>query len=50
MLSHLYILNAPMFFEGFWESEIASHLSPGTLSKTIISGESTHPGLLESIE
>lgn len=51
MLDQCFVLNTPLFFDGFWESEIKPHLSQKTAaSKVIITGESSHVSLLETIE
>lgn len=46
ILDKCYILNTPMFFEGFWESEIKPHLSQNTCNKIVVTGESSHKDLL----
>ena len=47
MVDSIFIVNSPMFFEGVWESEIKPQLSPKTISKIHITGESSHQLLLE---
>jgi hypothetical protein len=50
ILSKCYVLNTPMFFEGFWESEIKPHLSQKTCSKIVVTGESSHKELQERVD
>ena len=45
-----FILNTPMFFEGFFDSEIKPHLSEGTMQKLVITGESSHKDLQALVE
>lgn len=49
LLSKCFVLNVPMFFEGFFESEVKPHLSEVTLQKIVLSGENTHSELLELV-
>lgn len=49
LLQRCYILNAPMFFEGFYDSEVKSHLSANTVQKISITGESSHKDLIENV-
>ena len=50
ILDKCYVVNTPMFFEGLFDSEIKPHLSAKTVSKIIVTGESTHKDLLEQID
>lgn len=50
MLDSCYIVNTPIFFQDFYESEIKPHLSPKTQAKIHITGENSHPGLQEQFE
>ena len=38
-----------MYFDGYWESGIKPHLSAKTCSRIIITGESSHKDLQESM-
>mmetsp|Transcript_14870 Transcript_14870/g.10774 ORF Transcript_14870/g.10774 Transcript_14870/m.10774 type:complete len:170 (+) Transcript_14870:397-906(+) len=49
LLHQCYILNTPMFFEDFFDSEVKPHISSATVSKIHISGESSHKDLKSSI-
>ena len=42
LLSICYLVNTPMFFLDFFESEIKPHISAKTQEKIIITGESSH--------
>ena len=50
LLDQCYILNTPMFFESFWDSEIKPHLNAQTIQKIIITGESGHKDLSERFD
>jgi len=50
LIDKCFIVNTPMFFEDYWEGEIKPHISPRTVSKVIITGESTHKELLDKVE
>jgi CRAL/TRIO domain len=50
MLNRCFVLNTPMFFESFWESEIKPHLSPVTVAKVTVTGESSHKDLVEQVD
>ena len=50
MLDRCFILNSPMFFEGFWEAEIKPHLNAKTLTKVVITGASTHKDLQDKFD
>jgi len=50
LLFKCFILNTPMFFEGFWETEVKPHLSPKTISKILITGESSSRDLQDLVE
>jgi hypothetical protein len=50
LMNSCYLVNTPMFFESFWDSEIKPHLSPKTIDKVVITGECTHKGLLENVD
>ena len=39
-----------MFFDGIWESDIKPHLSPKTIAKIHITGESSHKALQERFD
>ena len=49
MLDKCYVVNAPMFFEALFDSEVKPHLSEKTIKKILVTGESSHPELLESV-
>ena len=46
MLDACFIVNTPMFFEGYWESEVKPHISAKTISRIHITGENTHKDLI----
>jgi len=50
MLDRCFILNTPIFFDSIWEAEIKPHLSPKTIAKITITGESTHKDLQEKVD
>lgn len=50
MLDQCFIVNSPMFFEGFWESEIKPHVSQKTALKVVITGESTHKDIIDKFD
>lgn len=50
LLDSCYLVNTPMFFEGFWESEIKPHLLEKTAAKVFITGENSYKGLLEKVD
>lgn len=50
LLDSCFVLNTPMFFEGFFESEIKPHLSPKTVSKIFITGENVHKNLYDKVD
>jgi len=50
LLWRCFILNTPMFFEGFYDSEVKPHISPSTMNKIVVTGESTHKDLQEMVE
>lgn len=45
LLDSCFVVNTPMFFEDYWESEIKPHIAPQTAEKVFITGESSHKGL-----
>lgn len=50
LLEKCFIVNSPMFFEGYWDSEVKPHLSPKTAAKVVITGENTHKDLLDKFD
>jgi hypothetical protein len=50
MLDRCFVLNTPIFFDSIWEAEIKPHLSPKTIAKITITGESSHKDLQEKVE
>lgn len=42
----VFVLNAPMFFEGFFDTEVRPFLSEKSIKKITITGESSHANLL----
>ena len=50
VLFKCYVLNTPMFFEDYFESEIKPHLNPVTAAKVLITGENFHKELLERVD
>lgn len=50
ILDSCYFVNTPMFFEGFWESEIKPHIDAKTAAKVIITGENSHKTLQENVD
>jgi hypothetical protein len=50
LLDSCFIVNTPMFFEGFYESEVKPHLAPRTAAKVAITGENTHKGLYDKVD
>lgn len=49
LVDKIFVVNTPIFFESFWESEIKPHLSARTVSKVVITGENTHKNLLNQV-
>lgn len=45
-IESVYILNAPMFFEGFFDTEVKPLLTQKTIEKIVVTGECTHADLL----
>jgi hypothetical protein len=50
MLDKCFVLNTPMFFGDLFDSEIKPYLSEKTVKKIIVTGENSHPELLEKVE
>lgn len=50
LLHRMYILNAPMFFEGIWETEMSISVDKETQKKIVISSSETHDELLEQVD
>ena len=50
LLARCYILNTPIFFEDFYESEILPHLSEQTAKKIFMTGENFHKDLMERVD
>ena len=50
IVNSVYVVNTPMFFESFYESEIKPFISVKTAAKIVITGESTHKGLVENVD
>jgi hypothetical protein len=50
MLDSCFVVNTPMFFEGFWEGEVKPHLAAETAAKVIITGENSHAKLKERVK
>ncbi len=50
MVHAIYVLNAPMFFNGLYETDVLPHLAEKTIAKVRITGENSHPELLESFD
>lgn len=45
-IESVFVLNAPMFFEGFFDTEVKPSLSQKSIEKIIVTGESSHADLL----
>ena len=50
MLYSCYIVNAPMFFEAHFETEVCPNLSNDTKAKITVTGSSTHNDLIQNID
>mmetsp|Transcript_13489 Transcript_13489/g.22967 ORF Transcript_13489/g.22967 Transcript_13489/m.22967 type:complete len:210 (+) Transcript_13489:365-994(+) len=50
MLHQLFVLNAPLFFENIWESELSQCIDPETLKKFIITSDATHEELQSQVD
>jgi len=50
LVHRCFVVNTPMFFESFFESEIKPFLAAKTAVKVFITGENTHKGLLENVD
>lgn len=50
LVSHIHIVNTPMFFESFFNSEIRPKLTPIQAAKIEITGESSTQSLLDSFD
>ena len=50
LVEKIYILNAPMFFEGIWDDELSQTIEQGTRCKIELSSSNTHDDLLEEVD
>ena len=50
IVNSCYVVNTPMFFESYYESEIRPFISAKTAAKVVITGENTHKGLVENVD
>lgn len=48
LLNYCFLVNTPMFFLDFYESEIKPHISAQTQAKIVITGENSHKQILEN--
>ena len=52
LLHKCYVLNAPMFFDNVWESQLCQYVADqqGTLGKVVFSNSDTNDDLLEEVD
>ncbi len=50
MLQKLYIVNAPLFFENIWESELSKCVDQETVEKVAITSANTHDDLINEVD
>ena len=50
LVHRIYVVNAPMFFEGVWETQLQQNVSESTQKKVIISASENSDELLEDVD